>query len=275
MLLQRIVTALVLFVMLLYVLLFATPLATVAVLSIAIIAGAWEWSVFLRPSALWQRVGYVALVAVLLGAGWWLRGHAGMQRAVLVAATLWWLLALLWLILLPRLINGPAAAVAGLLVLVPTFIGLLQLRLGLDRGAEWTLFVLILVWAADTGAYVAGKNFGRHRLAPQVSPGKTWEGMAGGMLLVAVVAVAGAWWFDAPRLSFVLLCLLTAVFSVIGDLTESMFKRHAGVKDSGRMIPGHGGLMDRLDSITAAVPVFALGLSMLSAAGPAAPGLLP
>ncbi|MEO7774667.1 MAG: phosphatidate cytidylyltransferase [Steroidobacteraceae bacterium] len=267
MLLQRIITAVILIVALLALLLFAPAFATVLVLTLAILAGAWEWSVFARPSALWQRVAFVALIAVLLAGAWSLRDHAHIQRAVLVGATCWWLLALLWLMLLPRLINRPIAALAGILVLVPTFIGLLQLRLDWARGAEWTLFVLILVWAADTGAFAAGKTFGKHRLAPQVSPGKTWEGCFGGVLLAGVAALCGAWWFGEPRVSFLLLCLVTAVFSVIGDLTESMFKRFAGVKDSGHMIPGHGGVMDRLDSITAAVPVFALGLQLLGDPG--------
>jgi phosphatidate cytidylyltransferase len=266
-LLQRLVTAVILIAVLLGVLLLAPPAATIGVLTLAILAGAWEWSVFFRPTALWQRLLYVALLAGLLLLSWSLRAHPDAQRAVLVATTFWWLLAVLWLMLAPRRVNRIAAALAGILVLVPTFLGLVELRLDWSHGAEWTLFVLLLVWAADTGAFIAGKNFGKHRLAPQVSPGKTWEGLIGGLLLAGLAALAGAWWFGLPRLSFVLLCLLAAVFSVIGDLTESMFKRFAGVKDSGHMIPGHGGMMDRLDSITAAVPVFVLGLYTLDASG--------
>lgn len=265
MLLQRIITAVVLIVALLAVLLLAPPLATVAVLALAVLAGAWEWSLFLLPRARSGRLLYVGVVAALLVAAWLLRGNAEAQRAIMLAAGLWWLLALLWLMLLPRAINRTSAAVAGICALVPTFVGLTQVRLDWPRGAEWTLFVLVLVWAADTGAFVAGKLAGRHRLAPQVSPGKTWEGLAGGLLLAAAAALLGAVWFGLPPRGFLLLCLAVALFSVIGDLTESMFKRFAGVKDSGTLIPGHGGVMDRLDSITAAIPVFVLGMAVLRA----------
>jgi phosphatidate cytidylyltransferase len=267
MLLQRIVTALLLIAALLAVLLLAPPAATILVLILVILAGAWEWSVFFRPTAAWQRLLYVVVVAGLLALCWSLRSYPDTQRVVLAAAALWWLLALLWLMLAPRRVSRPIAALAGLMVLVPTFLGLLELRLDWSQGAEWTLFVLVLVWAADTGAFVAGKSFGKHRLAAQVSPGKTWEGLVGGLLLAGLAALAGAWWFGLPPLSFVTLCLVAAAFSVIGDLTESMFKRFAGVKDSGHMIPGHGGMMDRLDSITGAVPVFVLGLHALGSAG--------
>jgi len=127
--------------------------------------------------------------------------------------------------------------------------------------------VLLLVWSADTGAYFAGKAFGRRRLAPQISPGKTWEGVAGGLVLSAAAAAASAQWLDQPVGPLVVVSLVVAVFSIVGDLTESLFKRFAGVKDSGQLIPGHGGLMDRLDSITAAAPLLLLGaLELLTVA---------
>ena len=122
------------------------------------------------------------------------------------------------------------------------------------------LFLLLLVWAADIGAFFAGRSFGRLKLAPQVSPAKTWEGVLGGLGAAALVAAAGAWWFDLPRVAFLSLCLAVALISVVGDLTESMFKRYAGLKDSGSVFPGHGGVLDRIDSVTAAAPLFLLGL---------------
>ena len=130
-------------------------------------------------------------------------------------------------------------------------------------GAQWTLFILALAFLADTGAFFAGGQFGRLRLAPRVSPNKTWEGVIGGMLFALVFAVAGVWWFALPALSFLPLCLAAAAFSVIGDLTESLLKRHVRLKDSGRLFPGHGGVLDRIDSVTAATPVMALGLIWL------------
>ena len=124
------------------------------------------------------------------------------------------------------------------------------------------LFALVLVWVADIGAYFGGRRFGRVQLAPQVSPGKTWEGVLGAVLLSALVAIAGALWFHLPLGTFLALCLAVVGFSIVGDLTESLLKRFAGVKDSGTLFPGHGGVMDRIDSITGAAPVLFLGLTL-------------
>ena len=119
--------------------------------------------------------------------------------------------------------------------------------------------------AADTGAYFAGHRFGRVKLAPRVSPGKTWEGVIGGMLLALLASLAGAAWFEQPPLAFAAVGLAAAAFSVVGDLTESMLKRSAGVKDSGHLLPGHGGMLDRLDSIAAGAPLFVFGLLLIGA----------
>jgi phosphatidate cytidylyltransferase len=124
-------------------------------------------------------------------------------------------------------------------------------------------YLLLLVGAADIGAFFAGRTFGRLKLAPRVSPAKTWEGVLGGLAAAALVAAAGARLFDLPRVAFLSLCLGVALISVVGDLTESMFKRHAGLKDSGSVFPGHGGVLDRIDSVTAAAPLFLLGLRWL------------
>lgn len=127
------------------------------------------------------------------------------------------------------------------------------------QGAWWLLYVMFLVWGADSGAYMFGKLFGKNKLAPKVSPGKTWEGFIGGLITSALIS----WGFGlyAPLAvvpTTLLVCsIVAALVSVLGDLTESMFKREAGIKDSGHLIPGHGGILDRIDSLTAAVPVFA------------------
>jgi phosphatidate cytidylyltransferase len=136
-----------------------------------------------------------------------------------------------------------------------------------EFGAGYVLFLLIMIAAADTGAYFSGRLWGRHKLAPQISPGKTWEGVLGAIAATLVIALSGALWFQVEPLywmMFVGICLLTVLFSIIGDLFESMIKRQKGVKDSGNLLPGHGGVLDRIDSLTAAAPLFLLGLQTLS-----------
>jgi len=123
--------------------------------------------------------------------------------------------------------------------------------------------VLVLAWAADIGAYFAGRNLGRLRLAPWVSPNKTWEGVLGGLFAGSLVALAGTAWFEMPPLGFLSLCVAAVLVSVVGDLVESMFKRQRGMKDSGNLLPGHGGVLDRIDSLTSSVPLLALGFCWL------------
>ena len=156
-----------------------------------------------------------------------------------------------------------AAALAGLLALVPTWIALVHMDMHWSRGAQWTLFILALSFAADTGAFFAGRQFGRAaagaaRVAKQDLGGRHGRDVAG-----AGGGCFGAVWFGQAPMRFVPLCLAAAAFSVVGDLTESMLKRHVHLKDSGRLFPGHGGVLDRIDSVTAATPVMTLGLIWL------------
>jgi len=258
----RIATAAVLIALLLVVL-WLPPIATVLALTGIVLAGAWEWSAFLRSPAPAMRWSYVVLVAAVLPLTWRLSALPGGTRVVLMAAVIWWIIALAWVIFAPRRVARWSAALAGLLALVPAWLALMHLRLEVPRGAEWTLFVLILVWVADIGAFFFGRRFGKKRLAPEVSPGKTWEGAVGGFAVSALVAVAGSGWFGIAPVAFVPLCLIAVAFSIVGDLTESLLKRFAGMKDSGTLFPGHGGVMDRIDSVTGAAPVLVFGLIAL------------
>lgn len=260
---QRIGTAIVLVAALLAVVLWLPPAATIALLTATVLAGGWEWSGFLRVSSGAIRAAYVVLLAGCLVLLWWASGSGPGLRAILLAASIWWLGALAWVSFAPRRVGPWSAALAGVLALGPAWIALVRLRIDHARGAEWVLFALALVWAADTGAFFAGRRFGRVRLAPRVSPGKTWEGVFGGMGLALLIAWAGALWFALPAMQFLVLCIAAAAVSIVGDLTESMLKRHAGLKDSGRVFPGHGGVLDRIDSVTAAAPVFVLGMLAL------------
>ena len=257
---KRVITAIVLVVILLAVVLFLPPGGTVIALTVVVLAGAWEWSVFLRVPSMAIRVLYVLLIAALMWIAWsYTRTPSGLD-VVLRVALVWWVVALCWVMFAPRLVSTWTAGLAGVLALVPAWVALNRLRLDFERGAEWVLFVLILVWAADIGAFFVGRRFGRTRLAPNVSPGKTWEGVVGGVLASALVAFLGSGWFNIPVLQFVPLCLAVVAFSIVGDLTESLLKRFAGVKDSGSLFPGHGGVMDRIDSVTAAAPILFFGL---------------
>ena len=249
--------------LLLGIILLAPPLWTVVLVVLAILIAAWEWSGFLRLTSLLARVFYVLLTLGLLGFAWYFTAQTGGLRLLLVVAGAWWLVALTWVSWAPHSINRLRAIAAGWLTLVPAGVALLQLHADPLLGVRWLLFTFFLVWAADTGAYFAGRQFGRHKLAPQVSPGKTWEGAAGGLVLVAVLAALAAPGFGQPVFSFTVVALCVGAFSIVGDLSESMFKRYAGLKDSGRLIPGHGGLMDRIDSITAAAPLLLLGRIVL------------
>jgi phosphatidate cytidylyltransferase len=260
---KRVLTAVVLGAALLAILLWLPDWATVAVVTLMVLFGAWEWSAFLLLAAPGARLAYVLLVAVLLWLVWRFATSPGRRDLVLVVAVLWWLLALAWIMFAPRRVSPWAAGAAGVLALVPSWLALVRLRLTLPDGAQWVLFALLLVWVADIGAFFCGRQFGRIRLAPEVSPGKTWEGLLGGVIVSALVAIAGSRWFQVPLAAFLPLCLAAVGFSVVGDLTESLLKRFAGMKDSGSIFPGHGGVMDRIDSLTGAAPVLLLGLSLL------------
>ncbi|TLY51597.1 MAG: phosphatidate cytidylyltransferase, partial [Gammaproteobacteria bacterium] len=237
----RVVTAVVLAAVLLAILLWLPPWATVAVMALLVLAGAWEWSAFLLLRGVALRAAYVLLVAALLLVAWRIAASAEWRRLLLGVAVLWWLIALLWIAFAPRRVSPWSAAAAGVLALVPAWVAMVRLRRSEPQGAEWVLFAFVLVWVADIGAFFFGRRFGRVRLAPEVSPGKTWEGVLGGIALSALVAIAGSRWFHVPLAVFLPLCLTAVAFSIIGDLTESLLKRFAGLKDSGRVFPGHGG----------------------------------
>ena len=258
MLLQRILTAIVAAALILLVL-FAFPApAAKAVIAAIILAAAWEWAKFVslyRPAA---RLTYVATIAALLAAVTWLVPSPDSAAVILKVGLVWWLAALIWVFFYPTPISRPVGWVCGALVLVPAYIALVSLY---SLGPAVLLFALVIIWAADIGAYFAGKSFGRIKLAPRISPGKTWEGVIGGLVAVVLVLVAvRLYWIDIDVAVILPFCMAVATLSVVGDLTVSMFKRSAGLKDSGRVFPGHGGVLDRIDSVTAAAPLFALGI---------------
>ncbi|WP_019934218.1 phosphatidate cytidylyltransferase [Oceanimonas smirnovii] len=233
-----------------------------------------EWGRFIDAGKSNVVMVFLALVLVALMAAVpiehiWGNGLHPWIGIVLTAGALWWLVALPLVLRYPQSRglwqNRPwLKALFALLSLVPFFWSLLVLRSyqyeqDAHYGAWLLLFVMALVWAADTGAYFAGKAFGKHKLCPRVSPGKTIEGMLGGVLAACLLALAVTYAIDlssAQRTAVLLASAVAVLASVLGDLVESMFKREAGIKDSGSILPGHGGIMDRIDSLTAALPVF-------------------
>jgi phosphatidate cytidylyltransferase len=263
MLRQRVLTAVVGVLALVIVVFLMPPQIALAFYAAAVLFAAWEWSALARLTGNRARASYVAAIALLmaLASRYAVAPEAFLELLILTAG--WWAIALLWIIFIPGRVSRLAAGIAGALVLVPAWTTLSQLQIRLDRGPELVFYVLCLVWAADVGAYFIGRRFGQRRLAPRVSPGKTWAGVVGGLAGAAVIAAVGAQLFAVPMLAFMLLSIAVALASIVGDLTESMFKRSAGLKDSGSFIPGHGGLLDRIDSVTAAVPLFVLGLAIL------------
>ncbi|HEX4024453.1 MAG TPA: phosphatidate cytidylyltransferase [Steroidobacteraceae bacterium] len=265
---SRLLTAFGLGVLLIAAVLYASTAVTTAILGLILLIGGWEWSAFLAVAIPW-RLAYVLVLGALgvLGLRYTLDGTLAVTHLLLSMrlAVAWWLAALVWIIWAPTRVGRAAAALAGVLALVPTWVALVRIDARWVHGAQWTLFILALAFAADTGAFFTGRRFGRTRLAPRVSPNKTWEGVLGGMLLALLIAWVGTVWFEQPAAGFVPLCLAAAAFSVVGDLTESLLKRHVHLKDSGRLFPGHGGVLDRIDSVTAATPVMALGLMWLGA----------
>jgi len=251
-------------------------------LAIAVVAtlGVWEWTQLARFKQFVWRFVITAIGAAFvflwifseadyLNVGRVFESHA---EPLLLGAVLWWGVAFLLVICYPKSAKlwGKSAilqAIFAFHTLVPFIIGVLSLRLdnyvtNALHGVQLLLYVFVLVWAADSGAYFAGRAFGKHKLAPKVSPGKTWEGVIGGVATAAILAFlfihfTGDSLFTRGTLqSLTALSAATVAISVLGDLTESMFKRESGIKDSSNLIPGHGGILDRIDSLTAAVPFF-------------------
>lgn len=260
MLRQRVITALVLAPLVILVVFWLPHAATMAVFAALVVAASWEWSAFPGFTQQATRLAYVAIICLVIAAAWIFGVERAELDSVMYAALLWWVFALVWIATAPARVNRATAAVAGLLVLIPVWVALVRLH---SRGPELLLFLLLLVVTADVGAYFAGRQFGRKKLAPRVSPGKTWEGVFGGVAAAVLMAAIGVWWLDVRAAPFLGLCIIVVVASIVGDLTESLFKRHAGLKDSGSLLPGHGGLLDRVDSVTAAAPVFLVGLERL------------
>jgi len=241
---------------------FFLPLAGFSIFLTCVLAvAAWEWA-NLAGFEGWQRLLYGAVLSLIIIASGYLP-----PLWVLIPGMVWWSVALLLVIRYPALSEFWASrwllTLVGIVVLVPGYIGLLQLKLAED-GNLLIMLLFFLVWGADVGAYFSGRQWGRAKLAPRVSPGKSWAGFYGGLVLAMLIAIGMSVYLDkfavgsVDGVLFLLGCGLVVMLSVLGDLAESMFKRQRGIKDSSQLLPGHGGFLDRLDSLLAASPSFAL-----------------
>jgi len=267
----RIITALILAPIAVGGIFFLPPLGFALFTGAIITLGAWEWANLSGIENAAGRVVYALVAAAIL------YGLLNVPFVVVLwLALAWWFCCFLLVRSYPagsdKWGSIPARAVMGLFVLVPAWVGLNHLRTGGFEFGDSTnnllliLYVFCVVWVADIGAYFAGRAFGKAKLAPRVSPGKSWAGVWGGLLAVAVfallvssLAAAGT----GETLLLIVASLITGLVSVLGDLLESMLKRFRGIKDSSQLLPGHGGIMDRIDSLTAAIPVFALLITQL------------
>jgi phosphatidate cytidylyltransferase len=269
MLKQRILTAALLIPPLVAALFFLSLPWVSVLFGLFIAAAAWEWAVLSEMRRLVSRMTYVICLLLLGAAGVYsVLQHPSLIVSILATAVLWWLWALVELVSRRDVNKGMFATmtgriIGGFLVLVPLWVAAVYLLAADNERPRALLFLFVLVWVADTAAYFAGSFWGRTKLAPHVSPGKTVEGVVGGVIgavLLAWVCGTMIWKFEAGSLAlWIVLAAVTALFSVVGDLTESKLKRIARVKDSGRLIPGHGGVLDRIDALTAAAPVFVIG----------------
>lgn len=276
MLKQRVITALVL-VLILAGVLFGLSLTGFAAFTAVVFAlAAWEWANLAGYDAHWQRLliagAYLvgaAVLALATGVSSVIGMHAWVVAIVVLLAGLFWLQSIYWVATYPvsavHWSPRQRRLLAGALVLWPAWLAIVYLR-SLPQGIGLFIYIAALVSAADIGAYFAGRKFGKRKLAPRVSPGKSWAGFVGGLasttLLALIIGALGV--IPAMTPSALLIATVTAsIASVYGDLVESMIKRERGIKDSSNLLPGHGGVLDRIDSVTAAAPVFALFLILL------------
>ena len=255
MLRQRVLTAIVALAVLAVVLFVVPAVVARTIIMLLMLGAAWEWSGFIFKPQEKRRTLYVLFIAILLALVFFELHEAVLVDTVLKISLGWWFAALTWMFFFPTPIARPVIWICGALILVPAWLALDLLYV---QRPELLLFALLIVWVADMGAYFVGKGFGRVRLAPRISPNKTWEGVLGGLCAVMVLAAIGSPILEIDIAVLLPFCLAIAMISIVGDLTVSMFKRNAGLKDSGTLFPGHGGILDRIDSVAAAAPLFAL-----------------
>lgn len=264
MLLPRIISAIVMALLFIYAVFMLEAGGFQIAIGVVVLLAGWEWA---RLSGITRQLGRIAF-AGLVGTLCFGAAIFDLQRELLWLAPVLWLMALSWVIRYPaeKLWQSRFARIVfGLIVLVTTWSAMVVLR-DSSEFLIWLFVLMGLIWGADSGAYFSGKAFGKRKLAPKVSPGKSWEGVLGGLVVTQVGIAFFAYFSGFSVWGWFLLAVIavvTVLTSVLGDLTESLFKRHESLKDSSQLIPGHGGVMDRVDSLTSAAPIYVLLLSFV------------
>lgn len=263
---QRIISAVILlFVMLAAIFWLPTNGFLIFILLIMIPAG-WEWATMSGLISPQARITYIASIILLC-----LLLQGVSIHWILLASIVWWVFATYLIVNYPagshRWAKRPLLlCMMGFMIFAPCVLALQNLQDTQQFGPQFVLCLMGLIWIADSAAYFTGKAWGKHKLAPSVSPGKSWQGVFGATVGVFLLSILAAWFFGFNGVDFflfLLVCMVSLIASIVGDLMESMIKREAGMKDSGSLIPGHGGVCDRIDSLTSAAPVFLLGLFSL------------
>lgn len=268
MLLLRVVTSLVLIPLILAVVVYGSDEGFALFIGVSLLFATWEWSGLIQFKQ--HKLRYIYTLTMLLAlVGLYFTWTMFMTLIVAFMALLWWVYVLYVILGFQKNQNHFSSSVFfrsfyGVLLFIPAWLSVIALRASSNEYSEWVLVLLILIWMADSAAYFTGRTFGKTRLAHRVSPGKSWEGVAGAFLIVVITAFYYAHWQELPVLLFIGVCVCTTIFSIIGDLFESVAKRCSDTKDSGQLLPGHGGFLDRLDSLFAAAPVFYLGIYTLN-----------
>ena len=237
---------------------------------ILVTVGAWEWAAFIGLTKSLERALFVIFNVVLYIVVLYLQ-NSSLNYTVIYSSAAWWLISIPLLLIFPFKDNNFlrlnfTKGLVGVVLLLATLVSMVSIRSNPNYGPEFVLYIILMIWFADSGAYFAGRRFGKNKLIPKVSPGKTWEGVIGALVVTITSSIVAIDILNIPSsdsVFFVLITFISVVYSIVGDLSESMFKRMSDIKDSGHILPGHGGILDRIDSLMSALPIFFIGLLLM------------
>ena len=236
--------------------------------------GAWEWAAFVGLIKTPKRTLFVLFNLALYLSVLYLE-NSSVNHAIIYFSVAWWLISIPLLLTFPFKSNhflrlNITKGLIGVVLLLATLLSMVLIRTNPKFGPEFVLYIILMIWFADSGAYFAGRSLGKNKLIPKVSPGKTWEGVIGALVVTVTASIIALDILNIPSsdaVFFVLITFVTVVYSIVGDLSESMFKRMSEIKDSGHILPGHGGILDRIDSLMSALPIFFIGLLLMESWG--------